>query len=102
MGVKMILFMVPVPVQVCGPNGIADYPRGYNLTDTILFDIDKPQRLTQEITSALGIDTYDLRPPLQAMKECPYQPYNLHWTANGHISVAEYITNTLIENKYIP
>ena len=102
LGTKMILFMIPVPVQVCGPDGISYYPKGYDLSDPSLFDLDKPQRLTQEITSSLDIPTYDLRPALRAATTCPYQRYNLHWTALGHKAAADYISSILIEKRYLP
>ena len=95
---KMLMFMIPVPVQVCNANQVSYYPTGYNLADTTVFDLDKPQRLAAEIASNLGIKDYDLRTPLKALNECPYQPNNLHWTVDGHKAVADYIANVLLAN----
>jgi peptidoglycan/LPS O-acetylase OafA/YrhL len=99
---QMIIFMVPAPVQICGPDEITYYPINYDLSDKNIFDLDKPQRMTQEITKSLNILTYDLRTPFQFVDVCPYQPRNLHWTVNGHKIVAEYIADVLIKDKLIP
>lgn len=101
MGARMIVFMIPVPVQVCGPEDIAYYPTGYDLSDESMFDLDKPQRWTQEIASELDIETYDLRTPLQSAPECPYYRNNLHWTVGGHELVADFMAETLIKDKIL-
>ena len=99
---QMILFMIPIPVQVCGPDDITYYPRGFDLSDAALFDFDKPQKITHEIANDLEIKLYDLRIPLQTMDECPYQPRNLHWTVAGHENVAGYIADVLIADEFLP
>jgi peptidoglycan/LPS O-acetylase OafA/YrhL/lysophospholipase L1-like esterase len=96
---EVVMFMVPVPVQVCGPDDVTYFPRGYDLSDATVFDLDKPQRLTEEIAASLEIEIHDLREPFQLAEECPYQPRNLHWTAYGHEVVAGYISETLSADK---
>jgi lysophospholipase L1-like esterase len=99
-GAQMMIAMIPMPVQVCGPDEITYYPSGFDLTDPAQFDLDKPQRLTQKIAGNLELEYFDLRSPLQAMEECPYQPRNLHWTAAGHQAVADYMANVLLADSH--
>ncbi len=98
----LILFMVPVPVQVCGPTDVTYYPVGYDLSDKTLFDLDKPQKMTTEIANMINIKTYDLRTPFLSAGICPNQPRNLHWTVEGHQIVADYITSVLFDDQIIP
>ncbi len=98
-GARMVVFMIPVPVQVCDPDDLAYYPKGYDLSDETMFDLDRPQQRTQKITNNLKIETYDLREPLQSAVECPYYRNNLHWTVYGHELVADFVAETLFKDK---
>jgi len=101
-GAQTVIFMIPVAAQVCRPGEIAYYPTGYNLSDTSIFDLEKPQTLAKDIANQLDIPIYDLRIPLGAMDECPHQYRNFHWTTAGHESVAEYIANMIVKDEILP
>jgi len=99
---QVVIAMIPAPVQVCGPQELAYFPRHVNLDDEAKFDLDLPQRMTREIADALGFGFYDLRPHLREFTgECPYQPYNMHWTEGGHAAVAAYLADSLIDDGYL-
>lgn len=101
-GARVILAMIPAPVQVCGPDQLAYYPRYVDLDDATRFDTKQPQRLTKELADDLGLVYYDLRPPLLSTSEaCPYQPRNIHWTAAGHRAVASYLAEALSVDGYL-
>ena len=101
-GAEVILVFVPAPVQVCGPEQLAYYPRSVDLNDATRFDLDLPQRLMADIAQVAGLPLYDLRDMLSSGSECYYQPHNIHWTINGHQVVAHYLADTLIQDEFIP
>ncbi len=89
-GARVVLVLIPAPVQVCQPDDLAYFPQHVDLSDAECFDLERPQRITREIAESWGITCYDLRPVLRAVTEgCPYQRHNMHWTAIGHQAVAE-------------
>ncbi len=98
---RVILALIPAPVQVCRPSDLRYYPRGVDLQDARNYDLDQPQRITERIAAELGLPTYDLRVPLQRLDECPYQPRNMHWLATGHNAVASYLCETLVRDGYV-
>jgi peptidoglycan/LPS O-acetylase OafA/YrhL len=99
LGASLIVVMVPAPVQVCGANELSYYPRYVNLCDSTTFDLDLPQRMTQEICDSLGASYIDLRPCLRSVTEGPvYQPRNMHWTVVGHRAVSRYLATILTRN----
>ena len=88
-GARVLIAMIPAPVQVCGPEHLAYYPKPVDLADTGRFDTEQPQRTTREIADALGLAYHDLRPALEAVAGgCAFQPRNMHWTVAGHEAVA--------------
>jgi hypothetical protein len=97
-GTRVMVIMVPAPVQVCSPANLAYWPRNISLTDSSRFDPDRPQRVTQAIAAELQFSYYDLRPILTqaAMSgDCPYQRRNMHWTASGHSLVAAQVARRI-------
>jgi lysophospholipase L1-like esterase len=100
-GAQVVIVMIPAPVQVCESSELAYYPSNVDLTDSTRYDLDLPQRLTHELAEALEIEYYDLRPILQSIEQCPYQPRNSHWTAAGHRAVSIYLTEVLIADGYL-
>jgi len=100
-GARLLLAVIPAPVQVCRPSELRYYPRNVDLHDGTRFDLDLPQRMTREIAGELGIAALDLRAPLRAATPCPYQPNNLHWTAAGHQVVAAYLSRYLMASGYL-
>lgn len=97
---RLVLAVIPAPVQVCGPRELAYWPRFVDLSDTTRFDLDRPQRLARGLAAELGLVAYDLRPPLLAAlaadpQRSPYQRRNLHWTAAGHEAVARWLAARL-------
>lgn len=100
-GAKVMVVMIPAPVQICQANALDYYPHPVDLTDSTRFDLTLPQRITQELTKQAGIDYYNLQPALQATSECPYQPRNSHWTRDGHRVVAAYLAERLVADQYL-
>lgn len=101
-GARVVILMIPAPVQVCEPKDLRYYPRNVNLQDTARFDFDQPQRGMREIATNLKFVTYDLRPVLRALPTCPYQPWNLHWTSIGHRTVASFLAKAMIDDGLVP
>jgi hypothetical protein len=89
---RILMLLVPASVQVCDAEDLEYYPDNVDLAD---FDLDQPQRLALEIAGAAGWEAIDLRPILQSLSECPYQPGNMHWTGAGHEAVAETVAARL-------
>jgi hypothetical protein len=96
------IVMVPASVQVCEPQQLDYYPRFIDLGDESQFDLDQPQRATQALAQALQLGYYDLRPALSelASEQCPYVPYNMHWTADGHRAAADAVADQLMQDDY--
>lgn len=93
---RLIALLVPAGIQVCSAEQLPYAPRNVDLSDTGRFDMERPQRTLSAITTALGIETEDLRTVLKtAAGGCPYQPRNLHWRENGHVAVAAFVADLL-------
>ncbi len=95
-GAQVLLLMVPAPVQVCSPADLDYYPRTVDPNDATRYDADQPQRAVRKLAARLELPLLDLRDPLRAMPECPYQRANMHWTALGHRVVARYVADALL------
>ncbi|MBL8153914.1 MAG: acyltransferase [Anaerolineae bacterium] len=89
-GADLWVIMVPASVQICNSADLPYFPRYVDLTDAAQFDLERPQRDTAMLAESLGMDYRDLRPTLQVLSErdCPYQPYNMHWLPAVHETVA--------------
>lgn len=85
---KVAVVLFPAPVQVCEARELQYYPWRIDLTDETRFDGDFPQREARRIASDDRLPFYDLRPALQASPTCPYQPANMHLTAQGQQQAA--------------
>jgi hypothetical protein len=94
----LLVVLIPSGPQVCQPESLRYWPKYTNLTDS-KFDVTLPQRTTKAIAGKLGIQTIDLLPALRAMKTCPYQAENMHWTAAGHQMAAEYVARFLMQGS---
>jgi peptidoglycan/LPS O-acetylase OafA/YrhL/lysophospholipase L1-like esterase len=95
-GAEVLLLMVPAPVQVCQSKNLTYYPHNVDLRDTTTFDLDLPQRMALEIADSLGIEFVDLRQVFVPQSGlCLYQASNMHWTREGHASVAEFLAKFL-------
>ena len=93
---RVLIVLVPAPVQVSGPRELAYHPRGVDLSDTTRFDPEGPGRATRAIADSLGLACLDLRPALaRAPDGRPYQRHNMHWTPSGHRAVAAWLADTL-------
>jgi peptidoglycan/LPS O-acetylase OafA/YrhL len=97
-GARLLVVLIPSGPQVCQPESLRYWPKYTNLTDS-KFDVTLPQRTTKAIAGKLGIQTIDLLPALRAMKTCPYQAENMHWTAAGHQMAAEYVARFLMQGS---
>jgi lysophospholipase L1-like esterase len=92
---RLIVLSVPASGQVCAPADLAYWPRGVDLADASRFDPERPQRWTAALAAAIGAEYHDLRDLLRA-PPCPYQPRNMHWTADGHRRVADAVAGWLV------
>lgn len=97
-GAQLVVLSVPAPGQVCAPADLAYWPRGVDLSDTARFDPDRPQRWTAQLADAVGAEYHDLRDVLGG-GPCPYQPHNMHWTADGHRRVAHALAAWLAPDR---
>ncbi len=96
MGAKLLVILVPAPVQVCNREQLPYYPKNLDLSDNARFDVDLPQRLMGQIAGSLNLPFYDLRQVLTTGSEgCRYQAHNMHWTKAGHRVVAAYLAEVL-------
>jgi peptidoglycan/LPS O-acetylase OafA/YrhL len=101
-GAKVIILMIPAPVQICGADQLAYYPGYVNLNDSSKYDLDLPQRMTEELATTLRLGYHDLRPFLRSLNgECPYQRRNMHWTEAGHRAVAAHVAELLITERFV-
>jgi hypothetical protein len=97
-GARLLLVMVPAPVQVCNPSQLTNFSRNLDLSDSSRYDLDMPQALMERITSMLNIRMLDLRSALLSTNgQCYYQSKNMHWTETGHQVVADYLSNALAD-----
>jgi lysophospholipase L1-like esterase len=95
-GARALLLLVPASVQVCAPQELDYFPHHVDLSDSAVFDLERPQRITRSLAEPLGFSVVDLRPLLRAAGEdCPYQRWNMHWTAEGHRRVARRLADIL-------
>lgn len=101
-GARVAIVMVPASIQVCTPNQLDYFPQEIDLNDGSRFDLDQPQRATQKLAQALHFGYYDLRPALRklAVELCPYVPFNMHWTADGHRAAADTVADQLVHDGY--
>ncbi|MFN8545790.1 MAG: acyltransferase family protein [Candidatus Binatia bacterium] len=96
-GARLVVVMVPASAQVCRPEDLPNLPRVVDLGDATRWTLDEPQRALDEITRAAGGTFIDLRPALRAAPGgCPYNPRNMHWTADGHAVAARAVADTLV------
>jgi lysophospholipase L1-like esterase len=102
-GAAAAVVMAPASVQVCAPAQLSYYPRSVDLNDTRRYDLDRPQRIVQLLTQQVQVGYHDLRPVLKqlASEQCPYVPYNMHWTAAGHTAVAREVAAWLEQAGYL-
>jgi peptidoglycan/LPS O-acetylase OafA/YrhL len=99
---RLLIVLVPCAVQVCGSDTLKYYPKRIDLQDSDRFDLDQPQRLAIQLCEKLSIPYTDLREPLRRVAaKAPYQPRNMHWTKVGHQVVAQYITEYLLNYRYL-
>jgi hypothetical protein len=90
-GAATVVAVIPGPAQVCDPEALPLFPRGVDLRDRARWDVDLPQRIIEATVRRAGFAHDDLRAPLRASRECPYQRRNLHFTALGHRLVADHL-----------
>jgi hypothetical protein len=75
-------------VQVCDRFALAYYPNFVDLYDTQQYDLDLPERRAARIASESGVPVRDLGDALRSLPQCPYQPFNMHFTLAGHQAMA--------------
>lgn len=100
-GARLVIVMVPAAPQVCARGELPYYP-AVDFGDAQRFDVDFPQSETARIAAELGIGFVDLRSALRSAGHCPYQPWNMHWTAEGHAFAAQAIAKALLDARYVP
>jgi hypothetical protein len=101
-GSRTVIVMIPASVQVCSPRDLPYFPATLDLQNASRFDMDLPQRETRTIVRHLRIPAYDLRPMLTKLRECPYQPWNMHWTQAGQLATAQFLSARLTDDHLIP
>ena len=95
---SLLLLLVPASVQVCSPHHREYLPNHFIWGESEKFDPDQPQRRMAESATQIGIEYVDLRIAFDHDPDpCPFQPSNLHWTANGHRQMADFIANRLLK-----
>jgi peptidoglycan/LPS O-acetylase OafA/YrhL len=100
-GSRTVIVMIPASVQVCSPRELPYFPTTLDLGNAARFDMDLPQRETRAIVRHLRIPAYDLRPMLTSLRECPYQPWNMHWTQVGQQATAQFLSTRLTDDHLI-
>lgn len=101
-GARLIIIIVPAPVQVCAPDQLAYYPRSIDINDAERFDLDQPQRMALSIAETLNVPAYDLRRTLRLEAVgCVYQSRNMHWTTAGHEATATFLADRLTRDGLI-
>jgi peptidoglycan/LPS O-acetylase OafA/YrhL len=100
-GAQTVILMIPASVQVCPPRDLPYYPVTLDLGNAARFDLDLPQRETRAIARRLHVPAYDLRPVLTKLRECPYQPWNMHWTPAGQLAAAEFLSARLTDDHLL-
>jgi peptidoglycan/LPS O-acetylase OafA/YrhL len=91
-GARTAIAMIPASIQVCDRRDLPYYPAVLDTRDGARFDMNWPQRQTRAIAARLGIAFIDLGPMLRALRTCPYQRSNMHWTAAGQAAVAAFLS----------
>ena len=100
-GSRLVIVTIPIGGQVYP--GMWEHTRKlYGLSSTD-FDLDKPQRLIEEIGEELGVPVIDLRHALQNAREGPelYYRNDIHWTPRGHDVAAREIVRQLTDLKLL-
>ncbi|MDA1162344.1 MAG: acyltransferase family protein [Planctomycetota bacterium] len=84
-GAEFLIVYVPSAAVVSAPEHIDYFPWGIDLHDSERFDTDRPRRILDNMTAALGIPLLDLTLSLQQHPNQPvYFPGSWHWNAEGH------------------
>jgi len=95
----LLIVLVPASIQIQNASQLPYYPNSINFADTDRFDPNQPQRLTIDICSKLNIPYVDLRSAFKESSSAQYyQPWNMHWTEEGHDVVSKYMSQELIDN----
>lgn len=96
-GIPVVLASVPAPLQVADREDL-HWLRPSVLQNIDSFDMDRPQRLVQQLANECGFEFLDLRPPLlEVTNQHPYFARNLHWTEVGHTVVARFIAQAIVK-----
>ena len=95
-GAQLVVAFVPGAVAVADPGQLPHFPRGENIRDASVYDLDRPYRSLRQLADSLGIRTIDLTASLRAnVTEPSYFPASWHWTPAGHRAAAGAIQRSL-------
>jgi hypothetical protein len=101
-GAHLLVAFVPGAVAVLGPARLPHFPRGENVSDRHVYDLDRPYRALRQVADSLHISTVDLTPALRAAESGPaYFPASWHWTPSGHRAAAAAISRSLDSLGYL-
>ncbi len=101
-GAHLVIAFVPGAVAVLGPSRLPHFPRGENVQDARVYDLDRPYRALAQIADSLHIATIDLTRALRATGAEPaYFPASWHWTPSGHSAAAAAIARSLDSLGYL-
>ncbi len=99
---KFIICFVPGAITVSAEKDINYFPHNINLSDTTLYDLNKPINSLKQVTNDLQINLLDLTHELKTNPGQPvYFPDSWHWNKEGHKVTASTISKYLFENKFI-
>ncbi len=97
-GSSTLLLLVPASVQVCSPHHLEYLPDNFIWGDSKELNAEQPQIRMAESATKIGSRYADLRLAFDLDPDpCPYQPSNLHWTANGHRQIAAFLADQLLK-----
>lgn len=96
---RLMLFSIPDKFQIY-PSVWESTQKAYQVNDS-LWNPDKPDEWLKAVSSRLGIPALFMKDYLAEMQIKDYLYGGIHWNANGHKIVAEYIYKELIKGNYI-
>jgi len=92
------LLYVPGQIEVSLPQHIDYYPYMVNIEDSTKFDFEISHAIIRTICDKNKIELWDTK---EYLVKSPVQPLyyteSWHWNKEGHITIADYITNKLIK-----
>jgi hypothetical protein len=97
---ELIVMGVPGQVEVTDPKYIYYFPKSVNLNDTVVFDLNKPLLIFENLCKNNNIKFLNSKIILKNSAIQPlYFEKSWHWNKNGHKVIAGYLSEQLKSNK---